>query len=176
MAVGVVQKNDTNKSGRANYLKFAAVGGLTGYALKYILPVTSSEKNDENYKIELKKMQADADMTASNEINAMKKFNNKTIVEDTFIKLHDAKKLNVTEINKLSQPLATQVSELYARIFDESEHIIERRTKALTAYTKKIRSSASFVSIGVLAATVGAVVHNISLANSNKKAKTNPKL
>lgn len=175
MAVGAVQKNDTNKSGRANYLKFAAVGGLTGYALKYLIPVTSSEKNDENYKNELKKMQADADLTASNEIAAMRKFDKKTIIEDTFLKLHDAKTLNVTEINKLGQPLATQVSELYARVFDISEYLIDIRTKALTAYTKKIRSSFSFVAIGVVASVAGAIVHNISQANSKKKAQKSSK-
>jgi len=56
MVVSPVQNNNNNK---VSYVKSAAIGALAGYSLKYLLPITSQEK-DEVFISEMNKIKAKA--------------------------------------------------------------------------------------------------------------------
>jgi hypothetical protein len=45
MALDALQKNP-NPPNQVSYIKASAIGALSGYALKYLIPVTSVEKDD----------------------------------------------------------------------------------------------------------------------------------
>lgn len=174
MTVSAVQKNGTNNAGRASYLGYAVLGGLTGYALKYIIPLNKQEKNDENYKADLKKIDNDTEEFKLNKIQELKMTAKNDLAEDTFIKMYDAKTLDAVQINKLNKPLSTQVMNIFAEITEEAEQFRNMKTESLLAYTKQIRPSGAFIAIGITSALVCAILHNIFQKKSaSKQSKTN---
>lgn len=57
MTVNAIKSNDNH--GRISYLNSIALGGLTGYALKYALPITPQEA-DADFKWKLRQISSEA--------------------------------------------------------------------------------------------------------------------
>ena len=132
MAVEVVQNNN---SGRISYTKAAAIGAIGGYALKWAIPITTQEK-DKRYNATLIKI---------------KNINLDEV--DVFVRLQD---------NKLSSSKIKEINKILLSEIKNSVKITKKvAEKFLVAFTKSIRPTKTFVSVGV-GLTVGAtVIHNI---------------
>lgn len=168
MVVSAIQNNNTKKSGNINYLGAATLGGLTGYALKYILPITPQEK-DANFKAELAQIEAEAKQTRINDIEAIRKIAKKDLAQDTFISLYDKGKLDIENINNLDEPLKIKVKSLFFETSENADYLLKRRTKSLQALVKGIRPTVTFAAIGVFSAISVALYHNITNIIANRQ-------
>lgn len=157
MALEAVQKNNS----RTSYVKAAAIGALTGYSLKYLLPVTPQEK-DENFKTELKAVKASAKKVKSAQIETIRKSKNKSSATDTFIRMYDNKKLTPAQINKLNKPLKKELFETIKKINKAGRIKKANARETLTALTKHIRPTSVFVITGLAFGLVIAIFNNIS--------------
>src|SRR5574344_555731 len=90
MAIQAIQTNDNNSS-LATVVKASAVGALTGYATKYVLPITNQEK-DATYINELKRIRAYSKDVKAEIINEIKTLTNRSKAQDEFLKFIDADK------------------------------------------------------------------------------------
>lgn len=163
MSVSAVQKN--NNLGQMNYLGSMSVGAISGYALKWALPINSSEKNDEKYVTELNQIKKDARLAKIKEFESIGKDFIKSTGIDEFIHMFDDEKLPDVEAKGLEstkQPLPENLSQLFKRINDAGNEAKELGIKKLNHFTKGIRSTAAFVLIGAGVALGIALIHNIS--------------
>ena len=155
MAVSAIGKNDNTNSGNISYLKSIAVGVLTGYSLKYILPVTLQEK-DEHFNAALNGIKTKAKEAKLQEIEAIKQIKPKTKEADTFIKMHDSNKLSLSEIKK-----DNDVIKLIKKINAKSRNIKIQGRKALNGATKAIRPTGVFLVTGAVVGFAVALTCNI---------------
>lgn len=159
MALDAVQKSPDSPN-KVSYLKASAIGALTGYSLKYIIPVTHQEK-DENYNSALKEIKVKVRKMKAAEVDKIRKSTNKTELTDTFIRMHDSKKLLPSNIRKLKSPLKDDLLDMVKRLNEEARENMAIEKRNLNAMTKSIRSTAVFVSIGIGAGLLIALVTNI---------------
>ncbi len=167
MAVSAIQKDTNNNSHKMSYIQSAATGALIGYSLKWAIPVTPQEK-DEIFNAKLKEISATAQAERLKEFENIKNIEPKTQAKDTFIKLHDDKKLNEVEIKKLAEPLCTQVMDFKNRVNETAKTVRKVGRKTLNAFTKSIRPTSTFVLTGMGIALCIAFLHNISYRTNNK--------
>lgn len=161
MAVEAIQlnKHDSNQA-HASYLKAGALGALTGYSLKYILPVSKVEKelkNDEFF-VELKKTVKEARLK---EIEAIRNSKTKTEATDVFISMVDKKEIKASKLKELKEPIAIEVKKLIIRVNDKARAVKAVGNEIFTAMTKHIRPTKTFVAAGVGVACAGALVYNL---------------
>lgn len=159
MALDAVQKSPDSPN-KVSYLKASAIGALTGYSLKYIIPVTHQEK-DEAYNSALKEIRLKTRKMKAAEVEKIRKSPNKTELTDTFIRMHDSKKLLPSNIRKLKSPLKDDLLDMVKRLNEEARENMAIEKRNLNAMTKSIRSTAIFVSIGIGAGLLIALVTNI---------------
>lgn len=162
MAVSAIEKNRNNNSGNISYLKSIALGTLTGYSLKYILPITPQEK-DEDYKASLNKIKTEAAQAKLNAIKSIKTSKNRALEEDVFIALYNKKKLNISEIKKLrnSNSGENKVLDLIKTINNEARVVFLKGKNALKASTKAIRPTRIFLTTGAAVGLAIAFTYNV---------------
>lgn len=171
MAIGAIQKNNSNTN-HTSVLGAAAVGGISGYALKWAIPVLEHEKNDEYYD-KLSEAKVKAKLSKMLEIDKIRNSSIKSESTDTFIKLLDENNLTASKIKKLSGPLADKVLGLIRNINDAARLESLKTLQEVKAYTKSVRPTASFVMIGAISAMLIAVAHNVKkIANSYDLSST----
>ena len=158
MTVNAVQKNE-NKSHSASYIKSATIGGLGGYALKYILPVMPQEKEEhfDSFLTDLKKQVRESKLKA---IDDIRNSPDKTLAADSFIRLVDKNELKASKIKELKGPLSFDVMDIVTQINDKGREVKACGKETFTALTKHVRSSSTFVTTGIGVAFVAAFVYN----------------
>lgn len=166
MAVIEVQNNTENTQkqykGRMGYFSSMATGGLLGYALKWAIPVTSSEKSDLNYKKDLADIKRNAWQARVNEIESIRISKPKLDGADEFIRMHDSGKLIHAEIIKLDEPLSEKLMILLTRVNNAAKNAKTKGRENLKTLTKKIRPTEIFILTGAIISFLVALVNNIS--------------
>lgn len=162
MSVNVVRRNDEPHT---SYLKSAALGALTGYALKYMLPLTPQEK-DDTYVNSLKELRDKAKNIRLAEIEAIRKKESKSEAEKVFLKIYDAKKLKNIGDQNLSENLLSKVIEIRAKVNKDALRALDHGKKTLEALTKSIRPTSVFVPIGAAIGILAAFGNNILYSTS----------
>lgn len=162
MSVNVVRRNDESHT---SYLKSAALGALTGYALKYMLPLTPQEK-DDTYVNSLKELKDKAKNIRLAEIEAIRKKEHKSEAEEVFLKIYDAKKLKNLGDQNLSEHLLSKVIEIRAKVNNDALRALNHGKKTLEALTKSIRPTSVFVLIGAAIGILAAFGNNILYSTS----------
>lgn len=160
MALDAVQKNKNN-SGQMSYIKATAIGALTGYSLKYILPISPQEK-DENFKTALKNNRLKAKKAKLAAIENIKNSKNQSAINDTFIRMYDKKQLKPSLINKLENHLRGGILEIIKTVNEIAKFEKLNGKKDLIAITKSIRPTGTFIAIGFIFGFVVALINNIS--------------
>lgn len=150
MAVSAV-KNSNQR--RVSYLESTVTGVLLGYSLKYLLPITTHEK-DEHYKAELKRIKENTRANKLSEINNLKQ-NPSAPCSDLFLRMYNKKEIKVSKIKSLQESSARHVLNIITRINDTAREAMNIEKRALIAKTKDIRPAHIFVIIG---GTVGLLI------------------
>lgn len=159
MAVDALQKKPNSPS-QISYVKTTATGALIGYSLKYLIPVTYSER-DENYNESLKQNQLEADAKKSAEIERIRNSKNKTELTDTFIRLHDANKLDEENIKKIKSPIQEGLIDMIKGLNEKFAENIATGKRNLDAITKSIRPTHIFVGAGLVVGFLTALGTNL---------------
>lgn len=167
MAVSAVKNSDRPK--RISYLESTVAGVLAGYALKYILPVTSQEK-DEHYIAALKTIKANARGAKLEEIAEIKK-NPTSPCSDLFLKMHNNKEIKISKIKSLQESSARHILNIITRINNNAREAINIEKRALIAKTKDIRPTHIFIIIGGAVGFLLATTVNIGREIAKNKAK-----
>lgn len=165
MAVSAIQENNKNNSRKMGIIASTAVGGVAGYCLKYALPLNKPEKTDPSYINDLKEIKTNARIA---QFEAIKKSQAEIEGADIFVKMIDEKRINVSEIKKLDEPVAKQVMKLITMVNDEARAALPQGKFKLKAYTKDLRPTGTFIAIGAGASLFIALVNNIFTKNDNK--------
>lgn len=161
MALEAVQNTQkSSNSSRISYFKAASLGALASYSLKYIMPITAQEK-DENYKAALKEVSVKAKNEKLKEISKLRAYRTQSEVNDTFIRMYDANKLTPSKINKLKKSLREELINVIRNI---NETVREKKLDGIRdvdAITKNIRPTGVFVIGGIVFGLTIAAVNNI---------------
>lgn len=148
MAVEAVQSNQ-QKSHQASYIKSAVAGGLGGYALKYVLPLTPQEK-DEKFFNDINGVK---EILKTKEINEIRKSPLRTDAQDEFVKLIDNNEIKFSKFSGKTG-LIEFLSHFNMRAREAAKKIV-------TTYNKDIRPANSFIAIGAGFALATAFVYNV---------------
>lgn len=159
MALRAVQK-DNDTLHRTSYLKCATIGALTGYSLKYILPVTPHER-DDSFKKSLKEINAEAKAAKLEEIGEIRKSRKQSKAANIFVRLYDTKKLKPLKRKKIKKSLTGETLTLLRRVNERAKYVRLLERKDLKVITKSIRPTAGFVLIGASLGFAFAVINNI---------------
>jgi hypothetical protein len=155
MVVEAIRSNDNPK--RISYIDSAIIGALGGYALKWVIPVTSQEK-DTAYKTALLNIEKEAKKAAFAEIEKIRQ--TKPDGFDVFERVYN-KQVYESGIEKLPKHLMDKVMPLIARVNEKAETTKVVGKHILTTFTKSIRPSKAFLEIGVGLTIGAALIHNI---------------
>ena len=160
------EKNDTRNM---NYTMPTLTGAIAGYSLKWALPLTQREQ-DENFKAECKEIRKLARIARDNEIKLIKSEINTTPGADKFIRIYNKgiTKLH-KEIKRAKKPLKDNLKNILIRISHAKSEANSIGRDKLIAYTKKIRPTPAFIAIGAAIGLLFPLVHNISLRKKFKQ-------
>lgn len=158
MAVSAIQKNDS--SSKMSYTKSAAVGAITGYSLKYILPITPQER-DARYMAALDQKRALANQSKKDGIQALKSSKTKDEAADKFILLADSKKLKISEIRQTKEPVKSGIFKIIKALNENARIIYRQGLEEVIALTKSIRPAGIFITAGAFAAVAGSFIDNV---------------
>lgn len=159
MAVDALQKNP-NPPSQVSYVKFTTTGALIGYSLKYLIPVTYSER-DEHYNETIKQNQLEADVKKTAAIERIRNAKNKTELTDTFIRMHNANKLNEENIKKLKLPIREDLLDMIKGLNEKVAENMTTGKRNLDAITKSIRPTHIFVGVGLVIGFLTALGTNL---------------
>ena len=159
MAVDALQKNP-NSPNQISYVKTTAAGALIGYSLKYLIPVTYSERDDD-YNESLRQNQLDANAKKAAAIEQIRKTTNKTELTDTFIRMHDANQLGEDDIKKINSPLREGLLDMVKGLNEKTAENIATGKRNLDAITKNIRPTHIFVGVGLIIGFLAALSTNL---------------
>lgn len=159
MSVDAVKRSPDSPR-QMSYVKASATGALIGYSLKYIIPVTNQEK-DENYNAAFKESAIKTKKMKAAEIEKIRASKDKTELTDTFIRMYDAKTLQPSLIQKLNTPLKDGLLDMVKSLNEKARENLAIEKRNLNAITKSIRPTAVFVGIGVAVGFVSALIINI---------------
>lgn len=169
MAVSAIQKCDDNTK-NASWLKSTAIGALTGYSLKYLIPVTSQEK-DEFYNAAVDEIETKAQKSRLNEIHLLApKARPEIKSKEAFTRMCNSSNLTLAELNAKIN-LSNSTLDLVHQVNNKGKEITKQGIESLTASVKNIRPTSAFVLIGVSIGLGTALVHNISNKIVEEKIK-----
>lgn len=166
MAVSAVKNSDRPK--KISYLESTAAGILVGYSLKYLLPITSQEK-DEHYKSALRKIKENVRINKLEEINALKQ-NPSAPCSDVFLKMYDDKQINISKVKSLQESSARHILNIITRINNNAREAMNIEKRALIAKTKDIRPAHIFIIVGGALGLLTATTINIGREIAKNKA------
>ena len=159
MEVSALQTKEY-KQRPASYLSAGAIGALSGYSLKYILPIRKQER-DDRFRFLIVDMQNKARVDRLAEIEAIRKAEKQAPSADVFLKMVDDNQLKESTIKNLDVDVQKQVMLLLAQVNDKARAAREVGRLMVNATIKDIRPTGAFVAAGAGVAIIGALVHNI---------------
>jgi hypothetical protein len=155
MTVDAVQNN------KMSYIGAMTIGAVTGYSLKWAIPITSEEKNDGNYSAKLSEIRKKAQKAKEKEVETIKKEAAGIPYGDEFVKMTENNQLDYSKIKDLKGTKQEALMNLFERINDAAKNISHDGIKELNAKTKALRSTGTFISLGILTGLLIAAVGNI---------------
>lgn len=161
MAVSAIQKNN-----QASYTKAALLGGVGGYALKYVLPVNQVEK-DAQFSMFIDGVRKEATQAKIREIDMIRNTAPKTLAQDTFISMFDKQELTPSKINGLKEPLPGQIRAIITQINDKAREVKAFGQELFSAVAKQVRPASKYIAGGVAIGAATAFVYNV-LGKMNK--------
>lgn len=137
MPVDAIDDRNAKLLSGTSYIGAALTGAVSGYALKWAIPLTRQEK-DETYAAGMSQSRRDYWVARKSEIEEIRKSKNKIECADLFIKLNDENKLTLAQIQKAKAPVYDKLMILFNRINEvglvakiEGKRIIKIRIKDL---------------------------------------------
>ena len=141
MAVRAVQSDSDVSKKNNNYLLPALIGGFSGYVLKWALPLSKFEQ-DEDFQKEVKKIGEKANEVRLKEIEEIRKASPKPTGIDEFLKV-----VNKPSID--TEKLSWGARDLLARVENRVEETRSISYDNLVVSVKRIRPAASFILLGM---------------------------
>ena len=164
--VSAVHQNDNSML--SNVVKGVAVGAGAGYISKYMLPVQPGEKSTKEYQKAMEIIKRETGNIKGVMIERIKNLPNKTLAQDTFLKVVETPKGAINDkmriINKLKPDDKLELRNIISTVNDYASKMLKHH---ITAYevgvTKRIRPA--FVGLGAFLGFVGAVAYNVAKTN-----------
>lgn len=138
MALREVQSNQGSYQG-PSILTPTVIGGLSGYAAKWLLPLNSAEKDGE-YNAALDNLHEIGQKARNEEIEAIRAIKHQIEGRDEFIRSVDAKEVKPN----LSWP----AKDLLARVENRAEEAKNSHLDELTTKLKRLRPAETFILLG----------------------------
>lgn len=163
-----VETVNRDSSMLGNVVRGVALGGVTGYVSKYVLPVQKSEKESKTYQKAMQIIRRESKNLKGNAIERIRNLPDKTPAQDTFIKMVDsaADEIKNPVANKLRimrQLKPEDKLELKNIISSVNNYATRMYKQHVTAYevgvTKRIRPG--FVGLGSVLGFAAAVAYNV---------------
>lgn len=168
MEVRVIKASEPPKNNKINVPLSAAIGGVSGYALKYALPVTLEDLNEftnHQYQqfLDEKTAKTRKNFLKNIEAEAKKTPDNKAI--DIFIK-SQSKDQNVAkaafkERKNLPKETLKQLTEIRNNLASKIKVARQTETFLLSSSAKNARPASIFVVPGVILGLVFAFIYNV---------------
>lgn len=181
MTVNAIQSNEQRRTILVPMTKGAAIGAVSGLALKYAYPVTADEKNTDEYiKISKKinNQKTEYNTRTQNFINSIKAQEKNSLAQDEFVKLFDGLKegdhVKRSNLRETLKKLADKPSEMFEfkKLCKTSSAIAEESTKqCMSAYnliTKHIRPTGFFLATGAIVGAIIGLVNDIIKVETGK--------
>lgn len=169
------QTVESNQNNFTTIAKATALGGVGGYALKWVYPLTSDEKDDE-FRAVINIIKKESKKAKHKAIEDIRKIPQKTLAQDTFIKIVDS-----NEALKKAKPTANVVENTYkmlqkahltdtdkiqfnniiSAVQSRSHNFCKQCTNAFERVTKAKRSTPWFIAAGAVAGFVAGLGNNI---------------
>lgn len=168
MEVRVIKAPEPRKPKQVSIPLIAAAGGVTGYALKYALPLGLDEINEATngqYKKQLRKSVVDARNSEIQEIKNILAKEPANKAADLFIKckseIPDVRNAARLEIKNAAPKLKNEIKE-FAHAVSVKGKVAYNSTKLLLdASIKHNRVTSFFVVPGIVLGVVGGFVYNV---------------
>lgn len=154
---------NSNKSAAPEYIKAGAIGALTGYALKYALPLTNGEEADTFTKTTISEIEKRAENTKNNKLeNIMKKTlaNEQSLDKNLADVINKNKNMVIngeTEniiremgLTNVAPNVQAQVLKIMHCVENEGNKAIEKSKAAMRSVAKANRPAFYFASIGAI--------------------------
>ena len=149
-----------------NVVKGVTLGGMTGYASKYVLPVQTTEKASKMYQDAMTIIRRESKNLKGGFIDKIRNLPDKTLAQDTFLKMVDTDngKRSLTGMRKMMRELKPHDRLELKNIISTVNNYATRMYKNhVTAYqvgvTKRIRPG--FVGLGAFLGFAAAVAYNV---------------
>ncbi len=168
MEVRVINNAEPKKAQKLSIPAAAAVGGLTGYALKYTLPLGIKEINDYtggNYNKEIRKSAFSARDEELNNLKNILKDKPKTESLDLFLKSKSSDKETAKQarkqIQKGTKELRAQINDYAFTVAKKMKMAGKSKKYLLDSGIRNDRPASIFVVPGIALAVVGTFVYNV---------------
>lgn len=163
MAVSAIQNNNNNRRYKSkSYLGSAALGAMTGFSLKWLLPLTPQEK-DEIYSAKLDKLKHDSKLEAIKTVSK-----SKDAGVDTFNSYIKSKK--PYSVFNMEKPEKNIIIKFLKSVNKNARALFEEGSDLIVLGIKKIRPAKVFIltgiAIGLASAFVGNVINRMSSQNT----------
>lgn len=169
------QSIESNQSNLNTIVKATAIGGAAGYLGKLWYPLTSDEMDDE-FKGAMEIIKKESKKAKHKAIEDIRKIPQKTLAQDTFIKIVDSnmalkhadKKADlvgntfkILKNAKLSDTDKIQFKNIVSAVQNRSHKFYNKCSKAFVDVTKAKRSTPWFMAAGAVVGFVAGLGHNI---------------
>lgn len=169
------QSVEANRNNPATILKAAAIGGVAGYLGKSWYPLTSDEM-DAEFKGAMDIIKKESKKAKHKAIEDIRKIPQKTLAQDTFIKIVDsnqalrksnpkaniqANTFKLLKKAKLSDTDKIQFNNIVSSVQNRAHDFKAKCSKAFIGVTKAKRSTAWFVAAGAVVGFIGGIAHNV---------------
>ncbi len=177
-----------NRTNHRNYLgsvvQGAAIGAGSGYALKYLIPLTKSETNNDEYRAKIKEIKEDHKKfgnLAQEYLSELRKTPEKSAAQDEFIKMFEGLKKGskmkkgavLTAVRNLEKNHPKEVGaflSLCKELRTLTNESVSLHIDAYRTFLKKIRPTSFFLATGVIAGVASAI--GVEISNSRKQSRT----
>lgn len=172
MKTNAIQTNE-QKGSFSTILKATTIGGLMGYASKYMLPLVDEEMDDE-YRQTIKRIRIHTNDTKNRYLEEIRQIPNKTPAQDTFVKMLDVSKeknltttqkslkmRDVIKAAKLNDTESAQLNFMLRNINNKAKVLTNKYIKAYEGVIKQKRSLAWLVIPGAIIGFSAGLIKNI---------------
>jgi len=172
MAVEAIQLNK-HESKRMSYIQSGLIGAAGGYALKQFLPVTRVEKQVKKDEF-FSEFKNNVKRAKTKQIEAIRNSAEKTVAQDSFIKMIDGAKTKSDKLKflkSLDASVAKEVKNIISIVNNGAKEVKLFNEKILTGVVKQIRPTKTFVATGASFTLATAFVYNILRKISEERSK-----
>ncbi|MBP3924426.1 hypothetical protein J6E39_04210 [bacterium] len=154
-------------------VKASSIGAGLGYLAKYTVPVHADEK-DARYHQVMKITRVESAKIKADAIEDIRNVKNKSLAQDTFIKMIDNKeKITSENINKKIKKLggensvdAIEFKNIISGINESAADLTRRCKRIYSGIIKKSRPASPFIAAGALSGLFIGIAHNVLKTNT----------